>query len=180
MQKSFNAPLPPPMNAYAVTKIMGEERAKFYYICFRIPIVVTRLYTVYGPRQRMTMAISKFMQLLLDNNEIPAYDDGLFTRDYLNIHDCIQDIRLAMLQNDEFEIFNISSNSVVNVLEITETLSRLTGKKAGIRFIPPDKQVPLASIGDIRKAKEILNFHPSVTFGDGIEDYYQWHKDNLS
>ena len=58
-----------PISPYAVSKLCGELYADYYYREYSLPITSLRFYTVYGPRGRPDMSISKFFNFMLKDKE---------------------------------------------------------------------------------------------------------------
>src|SRR6266540_2593834 len=75
-------PVDHPISPYAATKKAGELLCHTYHHLYRINITCLRFFTVYGPRQRPDLAISKFSRLILEEKPIPLYGDGTTSRDY--------------------------------------------------------------------------------------------------
>ncbi len=81
--------LPQPVSPYGLTKLAGEHMVMLYMINFGIPAVALRYFTVYGPRQRPDMAFSRFMQALMDRQEIQVFGDGEQSREFTYVSDAV-------------------------------------------------------------------------------------------
>ena len=69
------------ISPYAATKKANEVMAHVYHKLYNFNIIMLRFFTVYGPRQRPDLAISKFTKLMLEGKEIPMFGDGTTSRD---------------------------------------------------------------------------------------------------
>ena len=61
------------ISPYAATKKANEVMTHVYHKLFDFNVLMLRFFTVYGPKQRPDLAISKFTKLMMDGNEIPVY-----------------------------------------------------------------------------------------------------------
>ncbi len=80
---------PQPVSPYGITKLAGERLCGLYYKNFGLPTTSLRYFTVYGPRQRPDMAFHKFFKSILFDEAISIFGDGLQTRDFTFISDCV-------------------------------------------------------------------------------------------
>ncbi len=77
------------ISPYAMTKMAGEQMCSNYSHLYGIRTVSLRFFTVYGPRQRPDLAISKFTRLIEDGLPIDKYGDGTTARHYTFISDTV-------------------------------------------------------------------------------------------
>ena len=84
------------ISPYAATKKYGEELTYIYHELYNIDAIVLRLFTVYGPRQRPDLAITKFTNLILNDKPVDMYGDGNTYRDYTYIDDTVNGIISAI------------------------------------------------------------------------------------
>ena len=81
--------LPRPVSPYGMTKLAAEHLTFVYMRNFGIPATSLRYFTVYGPRQRPDMAFCRFMEALVDNEEIEIFGDGEQTREFTYVSDAV-------------------------------------------------------------------------------------------
>lgn len=170
--------LPSPCNPYAASKVLGEKTVKSYSDIFDIDCTILRLYTVYGPRQRSEMAISKFTRLMMDGEKVPIYGDGSAFRDYLFVDNCVDALIKAIDRRFKFEIINIGEQRTITLSTIVTLLSKYLNKPANIEPIPNPAGIPEASYGNIAKAKKMLDYEPRVSFEEGLARFVQWYQTN--
>jgi UDP-glucuronate 4-epimerase len=85
-----------PISPYAATKRAGELFCHSYAHLYPMRIISTRLFTVYGPRQRPDLAIYKFCRAISTGQPIPLFGDGSTQRDYTYVTDIVAGLRGAM------------------------------------------------------------------------------------
>jgi len=164
------------ISPYAATKMAGEQLCSNYSHLFGIEIACIRFFTVYGPRQRPDLAISKFTSKMLNGESIHRYGDGSTARDYTYVDDIVTGVMSALnLEHCEFEIFNLGGNRVVTLNELITAVEKATGKTAIIEELPEQPgDVPLTN-ADISKSQEMLNYSPSTTIEQGVERFVEWY-----
>src|SRR5439155_6170333 len=85
-----------PISPYADTKRAGELFCHTYAHLYGMRIIATRLFTVYGPRQRPDLAIHKFCRAIAAGRPIPLFGDGTTQRDYTYVGDIVAGLRGAL------------------------------------------------------------------------------------
>ncbi len=177
-----NAPLPItenvsalPISPYGLTKISCENLCKLYSFEFKIPTVVLRYFTVYGPRQRPDMAIYKFFNSLIEGKEIEIYGDGTQTRDMTFVSDIVDATLLAGEFETDYMVFNIASGQRTALNDTIKIIEKLTGKKAKATYKPFAKGDMKDTWAEIGKAKAYLNYEPKVKLEEGLGNYLAWY-----
>lgn len=164
------------ISPYAMTKMAGEQMCSNYSALYDIRTVCLRFFTVYGPRQRPDLAISKFTKLILDGKPIDRYGKGNTARDYTFISDIVDGIIGALRFEDGplCSIFNLGGSQTVTLNEMIESIEKALGKKATINEMPEQPgDVPLTS-ADVSKAAKLLNFKPTTHIDTGIPKFVEW------
>ncbi|WP_009958791.1 SDR family NAD(P)-dependent oxidoreductase [Verrucomicrobium spinosum] len=164
------------ISPYAMTKMAGEQMCSNYSTLYGIRCVCLRFFTVYGPRQRPDLAISKFTRLILEDKPIDRYGKGDTARDYTFISDIVDGI-IGALNYEEgplCSIFNLGGSQTVNLNQMIGAIEDALGKKAMINEMPEQPgDVPLTS-ADVSKASKLLNFKPTTHLDTGIPKFVEW------
>ena len=164
-----------PLNSYAASKLMAEQLCSQYARISPVRIIVLRLCTVYGPRQRPNMAIAQFVSRSLNSESVIIYGDGKASRDYLYIDDCIRAILMAMDHPADFDVFNIGGPLRISINELLETLSALLDKSIRVKNVESPAGIPVDCRLNINKARDVLGFNPETDFREGIQQYINWY-----
>lgn len=166
------------ISPYAMTKMAGEQMCSNYAHLYDIRAVCLRFFTVYGPRQRPDLAISKFTRRIEDGLSIDRYGDGNTARDYTFISDIVDGV-IGALGYDSgpiCDIFNLGGSQTVTLNEMISTIEAAVGKKAIINVMPEQPgDVPLTS-ADVSKARELLHFKPTTHIREGIPQFVEWFR----
>ncbi len=166
------------ISPYAMTKMAGEQICSNYSQLYGIRTVCLRFFTVYGPRQRPDLAISKFTRAIKDGKPIDKYGAGLTKRDYTFISDIVDGILGAMNFNGEplCSIYNLGGSQTVSLNELIATIEKAVGGTAIVNQMPEQPgDVPLTS-ADVSKATRDLNFKPTTHIDDGVPKFVEWFR----
>ena len=136
-----------------------------------------RFFTVYGPRQRPDLAISKFTQRILHDQPIQQYGDGSTARDYTYIDDIISGVIAAVHYDaSDFEIFNLGGSATTTLSEMIHMIEHATGKTATIDRLPEQAGDVPRTFADIAKAARMLDYAPQTAIREGIQKYVEWYR----
>ncbi len=165
------------ISPYAATKMAGEQLCSNYHHLYGIKIMSLRFFTVYGPRQRPDLAISKFVRLIENGQPIDQYGNGNTGRDYTFIKDIVSGIFGSLHYEDTgFEIFNLGGSESIKLHELISVVEEAVGKKAQINVLPEQPgDVPLTS-ADVSKAKRLLGYEPTTPIREGVPKFVEWYR----
>ncbi len=166
------------ISPYAMTKMAGEQMCSNYSHLYGIKTISLRFFTVYGPRQRPDLAISKFSRLIEDGKPIDKYGDGNTARDYTFVSDIVSGIigALNYRTGPICDIFNLGGSQTVTLNVLIATIEAAVGKKAIIHQLPEQPgDVPLTS-ADVSKAQQLLDFRSKTTIAQGVPAYVEWFR----
>jgi UDP-glucuronate 4-epimerase len=165
------------ISIYAATKLAGEQLCSNFEHLHGMRTICLRFFTVYGPRQRPDLAISKFCKLIDSDRPIDRYGDGSTGRDYTYIDDIVQGVMGAIeYDGASFDIFNLGGSQTVTLSQLIQEIEAAMGKKATINELPEQPgDVPLTS-ADISKAELHLGYRPHTSISEGVQKYVKWYR----
>ena len=120
------------------------------------------------------MAIHRFVQAILNGEEITVYGDGEQSRDFTYVDEVIEATLLAANSNLAGEVLNVGGGSRITVNELIKKIEKITGKKAKVVYVESQKGDVRDTLADLSKARKVLNWKPSVKIEEGIEHYVSW------
>ncbi len=168
-------------SVYAITKKDQEELSLNLGISYKIPTVALRFFNVYGPRQSLsnpyTGACAIFSSRIKNENSPLIYEDGLQTRDFIDVRDIAEASLLAMnSEKADYNFYNVGTGRPLTIKETAETLIELYGKNLKPEIVERYR------VGDIRhcyadidKIKK-LGFMPNIELKDGLRNLVEWGK----
>lgn len=170
---------PRPLSPYALSKLVGEQYARFYTRVFGLPVTALRYFNVYGPRQApdspYAAAIPIFVDRLLRGAPVEIFGDGGQTRDFIFVNDVVRaNLMAADCPAADGEALNICTGQETRLLDLLETLSAASGRRPEVRFGPPRPGDIYRSVGDPRKAADLLGFRAETSLADGLRQTFEW------
>ncbi len=168
-----------PTSVYALSKKDQEDMCLMVGKTYSIPTIAFRYFNVYGPRQSLsnpyTGVAAIFMSRLKNNSQPVIYEDGLQSRDFINVKD-VADANIFAIKNNRmnYEVFNLGSGHAVTIKEIAEKLAQLYGKKIEPVVTNKYRKGDIRHcFADISKIKG-MGWAPKIAFEDGISELARW------
>ncbi|MBT63530.1 MAG: epimerase [Puniceicoccaceae bacterium] len=187
-----------PISPYASTKVSCELLAHVYSHLYGIRVLGLRFFTVYGPRQRPDLAINKFARLIEAGKPIPVFGDGSTRRDYTFIDDIVGGILACVYKSvasgapetengklkteqpegcmPAYAVINLGNDQTVTLAEMIATIEEVVGKKAIIDRQPEQPGDVPQTWADVTKANELFGYKPTITFKEGVTEFYKWYQ----
>lgn len=162
-----------PLNSrvpYAVVKNVGECFCKSYHKEYNLDYTVFRFFNTYGPNQTTDFVISKFLEAALKNKPITIYGDGAQTRTFCYVDDNVEACLKTLFEEEHVnEVINIGGAQVITILELAETIIKITKSQSKIQFLPPLQEGDMTRRQpDNSKMKKLLG-RELITLEEGIE-----------
>ncbi len=167
-----------PASPYAATKRSGELLCSTYRDLYGIGIASLRFFTVYGPRQRPDMAISKFVDAIVHDRPITLFGDGSSRRDYTFIADIVAGTVAACerVQPKSYTVYNLGGTETTTLQELVDIVQEVVGKKARIERLPMQPgDVPI-TFADISNSHRDLGYAPTTGVREGVQAYWDWYQ----
>jgi UDP-glucose 4-epimerase len=139
--------------------------------------VALRCFNIYGPRQDPASpysgVISRFIDLALAGEPLTIFGDGLQTRDFVFVADVVQAYLhaagLSGLISPPFNgIYNVGTGRTGSILELAETILKLTGSRSSFMFLPERTGDIRHSLADIERFQAASGWAPQVVLGEGL------------
>ena len=81
-----------------------------------------------------------------------------------------------LLEFAKDEVINLGNDQTVTLSEMIATIEEVVGNKAIIDRQPEQPGDVPQTWSDVSKAKELFGYEPSITFKEGVEQFYKWQK----
>lgn len=172
-----------PSSLYAFTKYAQEKMVETMCKAMQIDYTIFRFQNVYGIGQSLknpyTGILSIFSTLMLENKKVNIFEDGLESRDFINVKDAVYAvIRSLSVDKTNGQVINLGSGMGTSVIEIAEMLKKIYQSKSEISITNDFRIGDIAhNIADNRIARELLDFYPSITLEKGLTDFAAWVKE---
>jgi UDP-glucose 4-epimerase len=159
-----------PISPYAVSKLAGEHLCHLYYKNYRLPVVMLRYFTVYGPQPRPDQAVAIFSHALLEDRPILIFGDGEQLRGMTYVDDVVRANLLASQMDCVGEALNIGGGTSITVNELIGHIEKIIQKKAQKKYIEAVKGDARHTLADISKARQILLWEPETEIFEGLKN----------
>lgn len=170
-----------PDSEYGWEKLFSERLFLAYHRNYKFEIAIARYHNIYGPegtwdggREKAPAAICrKIANLPSDVGEIEVWGDGLQTRSFLFIDDCIEATR-RLMQSNFTEPINIGSEEMVTINQLIEIVAAVSGKTVNRKHMldAPTGVRGRNSSNDL--IRRVLGWDYQVTLGEGLDKTYAW------
>jgi UDP-glucuronate decarboxylase len=144
-----------------------------YHRQHKLEIKVMRIFNTYGPRMHPQdgRVVSNFIVQALRGDDITIFGDGLQTRSFCYVDDLIDGMVKLMDSPADFTgPVNIGNPSEFTMLELAETVLRLTGSRSRLRHEPLPQDDPKQRQPNIGLAQSALGWEPKVRLEDGLKE----------
>ncbi|MCR5551207.1 MAG: SDR family oxidoreductase [Bacteroidales bacterium] len=150
-----------------------------YYRERQVRIKVVRIFNTYGPNMHPNdgRVVSNFIIQALRGQDITIYGDGSQTRSFCYCDDLIKGLITMMDTPDNITgPINLGNPTEFTIRQLAEIIIELTGSPSKIKFLPAVSDDPQKRKPDISKAKDILQWEPTVELRAGLVktiDYFR-------
>jgi dTDP-glucose 4,6-dehydratase len=158
-----------PRGVYDEGKRYSEAMTMAYHRQQGVDTAIARIFNTYGPRMRPYdgRAIPTFVRQALENKPLTIFGDGSQTRSFCYVDDMISGLD-ALAGSDEHYPVNLGNPSEFTILELAETVLKVTGSRSEIVFEALPMDDPQIRQPDITRAKEILGWTPEIDLEEGL------------
>lgn len=169
-----------PTSFYGVTKLQQEQVVKQVCKSIGVPFVILRYQNVYGVGQSLlnpyTGILSIFSTLILSGKNLNIFEDGLPTRDFINIEDTVEaTVRSLELNDTDNKTINAGTGIATTVLEVAHLLAEKYGYGGKINISGNFRVGDIRhNFADVTQLKNLLNFQPKITIQKGVDSFSKW------
>jgi len=158
-----------PRGVYDEAKRYAEAMTMAYHRQQGVDTSIARIFNTYGPRMRPHdgRAIPTFVRQALENEPLTVYGDGSQTRSFCYVDDLIRGLYLLATSGEHLPV-NLGNPGEFTILELAETVIRVTGSSSEIVFEALPVDDPQVRQPDITRAQEVLGWTPAVSLEEGL------------
>lgn len=168
-----------PDSEYGWEKLFSERLFFAYARNYGFQVRVARFHNIYGPegswndgREKAPAALCRKVAMAPDDGEIEIWGDGLQTRSFLHVDECIEGV-LRLMRSDFEGPVNIGSEEMVSIDQFAKMIMAIAGKRLSLRHIDGPTGVR-GRKSDNTLIKERLGWAPASPLHIGLESTYRW------
>jgi dTDP-glucose 4,6-dehydratase len=158
-----------PRGVYDEAKRYAEALTMAYHTQQGVDTGIVRIFNTYGPRMRSHdgRAIPTFMRQALENAPITVFGQGQQTRSFCYVDDLIRGLHL-LAESDEHLPVNLGNPNEFSILELAQTVIRVTSSKSEIVYEALPVDDPQVRQPDITRARQVLGWEPEIQLEEGL------------
>ncbi len=176
-----------PEDGYGWEKLFSERMCRHFYEDYGVDAKVARYHNIYGiygtydgGREKSPAALCRKIALAKINNskKIEVWGNGLQTRSYLYIDDCV-DATLELFNSKFRGPINIGSEEQVSINQMIDLIEEISNYKVEREY---NINMPIGVIGrssNNEKIKNELDWEPNYDLKKGLEKTYKWIYDMI-
>jgi len=166
-----------PRGVYDEAKRFQEAMTMAYHNFHGVETRIIRIFNTYGPKMRLNdgRVLPAFIGQALRGEDLTIFGDGSQTRSFCYVDDLVEGI-YRLLHSDYPYPVNVGNPDEISIGDFAEEIIKLTGtdQKVIYKDLPVDD--PKQRQPDITKAREILNWEPTVDRAEGLKRTYAYFK----
>lgn len=171
-------------SCYDEGKRCAETLFMDYHLQNQVAIKIIRIFNTYGPNMNPSdgRVVSNFIMQALQGQDITIFGDGLQTRSFQYVDDLVEGmIRVMNTGPDFLGPVNLGNPNEFTMLELSETIIKLTNSKSKLIFMPLPQDDPKQRQPDISLAKAKLNgWEPNIQLEDGLTKTIAYFKTQMA
>lgn len=166
-----------PRGVYDEAKRFQEAITMAYQRIHGLETRIVRIFNTYGPRMRLNdgRVLPAFIGQALRGEDLTVFGNGNQTRSFCYVDDLIEGI-YRLLLSDYPNPVNIGNPDEITILEFAKEIINLTQTNQKIVFKELPEGDPAMRQPDISKAREILNWEPTIDRTEGLKITYDYFK----
>jgi len=160
---------------YDEAKRFQEAITMAYHRFHSLDTRIVRIFNTYGPRMRLNdgRVLPAFIGQALRGEDLTIFGDGSQTRSFCYVDDLVEGI-FRLLLSDCSTPINIGNPDEITISSFAEEIIELTGTSQKVIYQSLPENDPLQRQPDISKAKEILNWEPTISRDKGLKLTYDY------
>ncbi len=177
-----------PRSPYSASKAGSDHLVRAWGHTYGLPVLVTNCSNNYGPYHFPEKLIPLIIIRALNGEPLPVYGDGSNVRDWLFVDDHARALQAVFEAGTPGETYNVGGNAerknIEVVMAICAILDRLRPRTDGqtyaeqITYVTDRPGHDHRYAIDASKISADLDWTPSVTFEQGIEQTVAWYLEN--
>ena len=168
-----------PDSEYGWEKLFSERLYLSYHRNYGLPVRIARLHNIFGPygswnngKEKAPAAICRKVAEAKDGGEVEVWGDGLQTRSFLYVDECLEGIR-RLMQSDCVDPVNIGSDEMGSINQLVDIACEV-GEKTVVKNHVPGPQGVRGRNSDNNFIEKRIGWKPQTKLIDGVRETYTW------
>jgi len=175
-----------PQDAYGWEKLITEKLCEYYSDEYGMETHAVRFHNIYGPlgtydggREKVPAALCRKVAMARPGESIEIWGDGLQTRSFCYIDDCLEGI-YRIMQSGYRDPINLGTEQLVSIDQLARIVIDISGKTdIGLRHVDGPQGVRGRN-SDNTLLRKVLSWEPPTSLEDGLRPTYEWIEQRVS
>jgi nucleoside-diphosphate-sugar epimerase len=174
-----------PEAGYGWEKLATEELCRYYAKDHGFETRIVRFHNVYGPlgtyeggKEKAPAALCRKVALATDGDEVEIWGDGLQTRSFMHVDDCVEGLT-RLMGSDYREPLNLGTDRLIAVNDLFDLVCRIAGKRLRRKNDVSKPQGVRGRNSDNSRLRQVLGWEPSISLDEGLRTTYCWIEQEL-
>ncbi|HXN85602.1 MAG TPA: NAD-dependent epimerase/dehydratase family protein [Candidatus Binataceae bacterium] len=170
-----------PQDAYGWEKLVTERLCTHYREDYGFATRIVRFHNIFGPmgsweggREKAPAALCRKIATakLTGNSVVEIWGDGLQTRSFCYIDDCVEGLT-RLMQSDFCAPLNLGQDRMVSINQLVDMIAKIAGVKIEKKHVDGPQGVRGRN-SDNTRLRKVLKWEPQISLEDGLERTYNW------
>lgn len=173
-----------PDSEYGWEKLFSERLYLSFAKNYNLDVRIARYHNIFGPegtwqggREKAPAALCRKVIEAKNNSRIEVWGDGLQTRSFLFIDECIEGT-LRLMQSECRLPLNIGSEEMISINDLAKMVINISGKELSIQNVPGPLGVRGRNSDNALIHKE-TGWKPTASLRDGMLTTFEWIKEQI-
>ncbi|MCA1813878.1 MAG: NAD-dependent epimerase/dehydratase family protein [Halobacteriales archaeon] len=169
-----------PEKGYGWEKLFAEQLTRYYHEDHGLDARIVRFHNIYGPlgayeggKEKAPGALMRKAAEARDGDAIPVWGDGLQTRSFCHVDDCVEGLT-RLMDSGWTEPLNLGTDELVTVNQLVDLCAEAAGKKLRKVHDLSKPQGVRGRNSDNALLRKVLDWEPRIALRDGIARTYPW------
>ena len=174
-----------PEDGYGWEKLFSERQCRHYLEDYGLETRVVRFHNIFGPlgtfeggREKSPAAMCRKLALASPGDEIEIWGDGLQTRSYCYIDDCVEGLQ-RLMRSDHRDPLNLGQDRMISINTLVDMVAEIAGKEVKKRHDLSQPQGVRGRNSDNSQLRRALGWIPQISLERGLELTYRWIHEEL-
>jgi nucleoside-diphosphate-sugar epimerase len=170
-----------PRSPYAAAKCASSSYARMFHALYKSPIVIARVFMVYGPGQRDNTKLIPYVIRSILRGDPPEITSGKHLIDWIYVDDVVEGfIALGRGTGIEGQTFDIGSGSQITIRDIVQKVVDLMETNVEPIFGSlPDRPFEPLRVANVVESEKKLGWKPRVSLEEGLLNTIRWVRDQI-
>ena len=167
-----------PSAPYAAAKWASSGYARMFHALYKLPVVIARVFMVYGPAQQDLTKLIPYVTLSLLRGETPKITSGERLVDWVYVSDVVEGfVALGQAPGIDGATIDLGSGKLISIREIVQQLASVVDPKARAEFgALPDRPLEPTRLAKTAETFGKIGWEPQVSLREGLERTVDWYR----